>query len=295
MMKNSISGLRRLVPPLAKDLYRSYVARPMARRRYAHLTEGNSRLRGVLSSETLFIVGSGPSVAGLDLSLLRDRHVIFLNNMFVHRDYATACAGPGFKAQLFAPLHRPQADSEWVAWLRKMDQAISRSVKLIVGVMGGPCSAADMIRQGGLFQGVDTFYYAAYRHFTATDYFLTKEDIEPTKPILMAGAASVYALVYAGWLGARRVCLLGMDHNYILFSKESEMRVYDGAEHQKNEIERTFGDGFYEQEFLRQYHIFRQYRQIAMLANIGVVNCSMESLCRVFPKVPYEECIASSR
>lgn len=287
------AAVKSILPPIIKYSYKAFIERPIVASVNRGVLRTSDSLRGKLNGKSVFIVGSGPSVATQDIRLLRDKNVIFLNNMFVHANYAVACSGAGFKAQLFAPLHEPQTETEWVAWLRAMSDAALGN-HIIAGLIDGPYSAKRIIDANGLFKENRVSYYLAYKHYDTTNYVLNKEDLLPCGPMLIASAASVYALSYAAWMGVRQVYLLGMDHNYVLYENESDMRVYRNAIHQNNEMARTFGNGRAEQEFLRQFHIFRQYRQIAALTGLTVTNCSMESLCRVFPKRPYENCISES-
>jgi hypothetical protein len=285
------AGLKQLLPPVLWNALSQITLARHYSGRAKSLVARTADFKGILKNEEIFLIGSGPSTKGQDLGKLVDKNVIFLNNLFTHREYPHVTRGQGFKGVLFAPLHPPQTIEEWQAWLIAMNSQTSEGVHVLAGLSGGPYRANEIIESNGLFQRSQIAYYFAGINTNVSGYRFSPRHLDLTRPIFLAQAASVFGLMWCAWLGARRVYMLGMDHNYLLFEKESEMRIYETALHQTNEFERTFGSTFYEVEYLRQYHIFMQYRLIRDHCDMEIYNCSQSSLCRVFPKMNYDECV----
>lgn len=291
--KRSISPIVRfwissLIPPVIKLGRERILDRLAFGGELATLVAANRELRDQCIGEDLFIVGSGPSIKSQDIGRLRDKNVMWINNLFVHPLFAEASHGAGKKYLIFAPLHRPQADEEWITWLHEMDQACSGKPITILGGLGRDgVSARDLIVRNDFFRQNDLRYYFAGKAPVTEPGARVRMSMDGI--VEGAGSCSVYAIMWAKWLGARRIYLLGMDHNYLLHQRESEMRFYASASHQNDEMGRTFGEAFHELEFLRQYRILEQYRRLLIGGGCEIYNCSPESLCRVFPYKKYEE------
>jgi hypothetical protein len=87
------------------------------------------------------------------------------------------------------------------------------------------------------------------------------------------------------YMGFDEIILLGMDHDYFLHAKQSEMRMYKTALHQEKEIERVHGDDFCINELLRQHIIFKKYRSFDKKSNIKIYNASSGGILNIFERV----------
>lgn len=280
-----ISLPERWIPPaLAYHRLMKKVRRVLRASGYIALVERNADLIGKHQGERCFVLGSGNSVKDFDLSRLQHEVVFGLNNFFVHPDFDRVFSGTARKYYLFAPLHPPQTRAEWIDWLGAMSDALSgREVTLLAGLNSYRVSAKKLIEEHGFFKGIPIYYYLGVIPATHPGYRFDREDLRIDRVMQGAMASSVYAVMFARAMGFGTVTLVGMDHDYFLYESESDMRFYDSAVHQENEMERIFQGRFYEEELLRQYRIFRHYRNIQQVSDMTIQRASSRGLLRIFP------------
>lgn len=254
-----------------------------------------SNLKGNLDIELLheeqacFILGSGNSLNTQDLTKLKDKNVITINNVFVKDDYNEIVCGSGGKYHICAPIHPPQTEDEWLAWLKDMDSKIPPHVKLIFGVSTSNMNIKRLVDNNQLFIGREIYWY-----FTGKKYNVRKPNLDGISVynnVYSCEAASLYAIFYAMHMGFSKIYLMGMDHDYFLHDNESDMRIYSSAIHQKDEFKRTFGDDFYVEEFLRQYKIFKKYSFLNTTYPGRIVNLSSGKVLKIFQRNKFEDVV----
>lgn len=248
--------------------------------RFGSLISRNRLLKGRFNGERVFIIGSGKSLLKQDLSKLKNENVIMLNNFYRNSFYNSIVEGRGWKGYLVAPFHSPQGRKEWAAWLDAI-KSVSSASAFFLGLSRYVDNAFSVNQEFKILEkdDVNWFFVSSVSQRGSFDGF-----VQPGR------AASVYALQLAKHLGFEEINLLGMDHDYFLSNDESGMRFYASSEHQVNEIERTFGDRFYVDEYLRQYEVFNFYYDFQKRnPNIKILNLSPSSMCRVFKYKEYSE------
>lgn len=249
------------------------------------LLKSNAIIKNSCKGRRCFILGSGKSILAQDLTLLENDAVFALNNFLEHPQFGALSSHNVDRFYLVAPIHGPQKSEEWENWLGKIDSRLSSKWKLWVGLSSYVDNAYRLHRKKQIFNRSEIFWYFAGRE--VRDFEQCKIDF--SEQIYLGSAASVYALQLALFMGFEDIYLLGMDHDYLLYLSEREMRFYETSEHQENELERTFGKDFYIEEFARQHSIFRAYRQISdSYPNARIWNGSPKGLLQIFPRVNYK-------
>ena len=244
----------------------------------------NKELKGISKGRRCFILGSGPSIKKQNLKLLIDEDVIFLNNFVVHEDFlAISQSHLANKYYMIAPIHKPQSREEWEAWLEELDNKIPTTVTCIFGTNASPINTKKLTDEKRMFKSKNVYWY-----FPLYEFFRKSKGRDLCNPIAKAEAVSVYALLAAIHLGYDEIYLLGMDHDYFLYDDEASMRMYRDAVHQKNELQRAFGNDFYVEEFYRQYRIFSKYKQLRDDSHVKIFNASAAGVLKVFQRVKYE-------
>jgi len=244
-------------------------------------------MKDIHKGKRCFILGSGPSIKKENLKVLKNEVVFALNNFYVHEDFKEIMEEGVAKYHMLAPIHRPQKESEWRAWFDDMEKNMPKNVVMLCGLNGYKENTKYLFSKYRLFEGHDAYWYFASRSFDGNEFKRKGVDLE--RNVYSGESVSIYALICALYMGFDEIYLLGMDHDYFLYDKESEMRMYSSAAHQNNEFERTFGDRFYDEEFNRQYKIFIKYRELQMIAGDRIFNASSGGVLRTFPRVKFKD------
>ena len=117
-----------------------------------------------------------------------------------------------------------------------MGNNIPNNVILISGISKQINTVKSILDHYNLFVNHQKYWY--YSGININDYYIYKPaDIDITKMTWNADTVSIYALIFAIYMGFSEIYLLGMDHNYIC-NNESNYRFYQNGIHQKNEMER---------------------------------------------------------
>ena len=187
----------------------------------------------------------------------------------------------------------PQRDGEWRSWFERLSNEIDKSVHLFIGISPYSRNAYEILKDKNIFEGFNLSFYLSGLNFKVKDHEIERIKHKSLQSMIyMAEAASIYGIFLAEYMGYNETILLGMDHDYFLYDDERKMRIYESSEHQRNEIERTFGNNFYVEEFQRQYKIFKKYQAIEQSFNTKIVSCSGPVL-KVFKRKNYDEIVKS--
>ena len=275
--------MNNVLPPVLSNIYYDLKLQYFLFK-YRDLLNSNGKLKNQKRGQRCFLLGSGPSVKGQDLSVLRDEDVFALNNFCAYDGFEEIFSGKGAKYYAIAPIHPPQTDEEWRDWLTSVDEKVPSGVKMFLGINYYRGNIHEGSNSKNLFSKKEVYWFFAGGRFSEK---FKSENIDLTKDLLNSETVSLYALMIAIYMGYSEIYLVGMDHNYLLFDSEEKMRVYRDGIHQKNEFQRTFGDRFYIEEYLRQYKIFSKYYALNLGDNYQVYNATDGGLLEVFPRVDF--------
>jgi hypothetical protein len=275
--------LSRFLPPILASMLRE-IAERRQHLRLSPISAVNGPLAGTERGRC-FIIGSGPSIGGLDLSRLSPFGTIALNHLIAHPHYDALEA----KHHLIAPLHPPQTESQWTSWLGQLDRRVHATTRFWAGVGDGPISAQAIIERCGMFRAHRTCYYPVMAQSAPS----RANRVDFSRPLATALAASVYALGLALWLGYDEIVLLGIDHSYFLFEDVQAGRFYRDADHQVGENSDR-GTDDYIREFSAIAAIFSAYLQLSKEAQVRgatIVSASDRRVNKMFPQVDWERAI----
>lgn len=275
-------AIKQWIPPVILDklhslyFYKTYF-------KYRTLLKKNINLKNTGKGKRCFLLGSGPSIKKEDLRPLKNEVVFALNNFYVHDDFIEIMSGNSPKFYIVAPIHPPQTEEEWMKWFSEMERHMPENTSLIFGLNNYLRNTKFILDKYGLFKNHKINWYLSGKKFNVNRFESLGLDL--TKTVYIGEAVSIYALMVAMYMGFDEIYLLGMDHDYFLYENESEMRMYQSAIHQNNELSRTFGNQFYIHEYLRQYNIFSKYKVFNDNTKSKIYNASNGGVLRVFPKV----------
>lgn len=159
----------------------------------------NKCLKGVAAGEDAYVLATGPSLRGVDLSFLVGKDCYSVSNFILHPQLNHICP----KLHFFAPYHEPLIFDEYVSWLKMADSELPLSSGVVLGLQ-----TKSTVDEYGLFRGRKIYYLCLEK--TALS---SVPDI--TQPVLAPQTSPIMVLPVLHYMGYRRVYLLGCDHNIL--------------------------------------------------------------------------------
>jgi hypothetical protein len=229
----------------------------------------NITLRSKYSGEKCFVIGNGPSLNSLDLSLLKYKRTIAMNRF--DKNPALAHWQPGFLCMLdpIKTFDDPEMLKEFTepfAGVTPKDgYVVHISMKPIVEKLG-----AKLYRTYFVKTSIDVKDIGD----TGTEWDLTRQ-------IPGGWSTSVLGIALAMYLGSKEIYLLGMDHNW-LAEKTFYSHFYDAEDSQKQSSYTDLME--YALKVFQGYKVVKQY---ADRRGIKIFNATPGSYLDIFPYVDY--------
>jgi hypothetical protein len=263
--------------------------------KYKDLVSKNIELKDKHKGERCFILGSGPSIKKEDLKPLKNEIVFALNNFYVHPDFDIIMSGEKAKYYMTAPIHPPQTEDEWREWFSDMEKHIPKTTTMLLGLNSYKGNIKYIFDKYSLFNEHKIYWYYAGRQVNEY-YQFNKKDIDITNMIWSANTVSIYALIFAIYMGFDEIYLVGMDHTQICNTspQQTKIRFYDKAKHQKNEKPLNVSDKLTQvNQYMSRYIQWKQYFNLSELG-VKIYNTSDESLLKLFDYKSLKEVINDS-
>jgi hypothetical protein len=157
-------SLKQIVPPFIDNIYFN-LKMIYYFQKYKKIVSKNKLWQNKFKGERCFLLGSGPSVLSQNLKLIKDDNLFFLNNFCVHKDFKLLAEGNGTKFTVIAPVHKPQEDSEWLEWLRFLDNKNPKEMNFFLGLNYYKSNINYLKNKYNLFSGRSLNWYFAGRRF----------------------------------------------------------------------------------------------------------------------------------
>lgn len=259
-------------------------------KKYCDIVKNNVELKDKHKGGRCFMLGSGPSIKDENLKPLKNEIVFALNNFYVHDDFPEIMSTNIEKYYMTAPTHPPQTAKEWINWFADMEKNMPINANMIFGISNHINNINNILEQNHFFKNHQKYWY--YAGINIDDYYqYSPRDIDIVRMTWMADTVSIYAIIFAIYMGFSEIYLLGMDHDYIC-NNESNCRFYKNGIHQKNESNRiTKGSSRTKKESLGIYKVFSQYELLLKNSNTKIYNTSRNSLLDVFNYVTFNDVI----
>jgi hypothetical protein len=259
-------------------------------KKYCDIVKNNVELKDKHKGGRCFMLGSGPSIKDENLKPLKNEIVFALNNFYVHDDFPEIMSTNIEKYYMTAPTHPPQTAKEWINWFADMEKNMPINANMIFGISNHINNINNILEQNHFFKNHQKYWY--YAGINIDDYYqYSPRDIDIVRMTWMADTVSIYAIIFAIYMGFSEIYLLGMDHDYIC-NNESNCRFYKNGIHQNNESNRiTKGSSRTKKESLGIYKVFSQYELLLKNSNTKIYNTSRNSLLDVFNYVTFNDVI----
>lgn len=242
----------------------------LARRKDRHILKKNEVWKNTGLNKRAWILATGPSLKGLDLSLLKSEDCFSVSNFYLHSQLAVI--NP--KAHFFAAYHLPLERANFISWLKNADESLPKESAVFLSL-----SDKTMIEKHGIFKKRKIFYLAmGSKRFENIN-------CEKLVPGIQTGPQMIInLLMYAGY---KEIYLLGCDHNTLKNYGDVVENFYPlEAEIRKNA---TNGAGWLPivEHLGTQIKVFEIYEAFKRSnPNIAIYNCSPTSWLR-FTSIPY--------
>ncbi len=242
----------------------------------------NSKLYNHLKNQNIYIFGSGNSINDHNLTILKNKNIVFLNNFIEFQEFAFIAKNNNCY-YLIPPFHSPQTEQEIVKYLTKLEIKIPITVRIFLGVTPRRINAKKIVDKYSLFKN------HLINYFFVSHYLPNKYNFE--KAISHSDAGSISAIYLSLFFGCKNIFLVGMDHDYLnyLHTKGNKFNFY-----KKNSIQdvqyKSVGDNDYIiNELYRQYKIFLDYKKIRDSTNASIYNCSQRGILNLFDRISIKD------
>jgi len=241
-----------------------------------NLLQANARLKDSQRGGRCFIVGNGPSVAGLDLSLLKGENIFSVSNGYLHPSFA--CYQPRFHC-VPQITYGKMTEADAVAWFIEMHAHLGDAILFL------STTEAKLVEQYGLFQGRLVHYLALQNDFEAHSQ---TSAVDLSKPLPRVESVPVMAIMIAMYLGFNEIYLLGVDHDHFktgVYGYPFELKVQrdkDLSVASDGKILINRHDDFH--SLARLWSQYRALKQIAWSSGIQIFNATPGGELDEFPR-----------
>ncbi len=239
--------------------------------------------------ERCFILGNGPSLRNVNLSLLEDEFVFSVNNFSLVDDYKKAKTNIHLWADLsFFELREDQKYDHDELIINYKRMAEENAVCFV------PDQAYDFIKNNKLDEILNINYFSIFVSIDSE----VRSHFDLSKVISGYSTVVQYAISIAVYMGFSEIYLLGCDSTNIISLLNSAMNIRsEGMHAYKNDDvnERykellkhwTMTDAFHDQYML--FEGFMTLKEECDKRNIQLVNCSSKTLINELPRADLSE------
>lgn len=218
------------------------------------------------------ILGSGPSIAQLDVTSFKDDFVISMGNFYEHPEIKTI--NP--KIHIFAASHLPITDVVLRNWWERCDAVLPKSTPVLV-------EQKDRDMATKVFKDREVFFYS----------YGGQQPVDFTKSIVSPWSVTIVSLQLAIYCRIPKITLLGINHDWQCISpythfydhNEPSLEYYLKKEGIKIGYEEQ-KQPFPKERLYREYELYQQYESLkkeAATLQLQILNGDPFSHFDVFP------------
>lgn len=282
--KNPISVAKRLIKEelrcrrsLPAEVYSDFKTR----------VAGNSRFRRH-DGETVYVLCTGPSIRDLPVAPLVGKTLISVSHFTQH----PACAQLRPRYHFLAANHPPFGADHYDRYV----QALARwdwEFTCFFGYSPYRYSILNYIARKGKPTFDHSFYKIDLNHFRIPESFRLARAWDFSRSIPPSNTVLVQALQFAVFTGARRVVLLGCDHDYMHhFGEPSIPHFYEASQgHDDSEHLRGINTERWFNILGTRWAAYRNMHEYCRERGVEVINATPGSKLDVFPMVKLEDVV----
>ena len=293
MVKNLIKKLN----GVPSYLYRNYAAPQIYSFRDRNILKKNMELKNKYSGRRCFLIGSGPSIANLDLSRLNREYTFVVNEFDKNKQYQLLA--PKFHIIIETNYFTKGAPEYWLNRFKEKDNEIPTNTTLLIGI-----GAKKIIEKFNLFKHHNFYYIGTRGIFSDKIPFNINLDHyipSPKNSILMCMMAAV-------WMGFDEIYLLGCEHSFLAqpLGPNKSLGYSHGYEDETSKLKKIDNETLkkyittkemnftYEMNMASTLQLFRSYRLFYAKAlkthpNLKIFNATPNSFLDVFPMINFSD------
>ncbi len=243
----------------------------------------NKLLKNSALGKRCFILATGPSINKMDLKKLKGEFCISVSNFFLHPDFKTI--KPEY--HIFTASHSPISYVQFKAWFEDAEKHMPEGQKVFVGL-----TDKVVVDTYQLFKKQRVYYYV-----TGTKELRENMTIDLAKQLPLIQTSPHTAMYIALYMGAKELCIVGADHDWILHYGETR-HFYDEKKSALTQADYNEWNKDFEFVLQSQVNLWRIYKNIKRYCDkrvVTIVNCTLASLLDVFPKKKLEDVLANTK
>jgi hypothetical protein len=241
----------------------------------------NESLKNVALGKTAFVLATGPSVRGLDLSRIVGQDCYTVSNFFLHPLIGDLCP----RMHFFAPYHEPLVLEEFIAWLDRADQSLPETTEITLGM-----DTEGTVSQNNLFKDRSVHYLGLEKEAIRTSIDLRYPVMKPQSVPLMV----IPVLLFMGY---KRIVLVGCDHNILKDYGKTVSNFYENnLDPRSNATSGANWEAGIVQHLRNALNVFAQYQkyqEYCQKKNVELIHTSPEGWLDFIRYVPFDEILLS--
>lgn len=260
----------------------------------AKILTQNSQFHNLHLNKRCFILGNGPSLKTVDLSLLSDEYVFTVNQIVRHPDFDKLKTNYHFWADpmFFKINENREEDLELLEVMRNVNTKGNKPKCFF------PIDQYLFIKKYKLDEMLNVnFFRSKYIFF---DNYSKKIDF--TRNIPGFGTVVQWAIIMAIYMGFKEIYLLGCDNTGIVVTINSALKensdsdyVYSITKNEKRRMENLLNEHTLEDCCKSYVSTLANYRRLfayCQSKNIKLINCSAKTVIDSIPREKFENVIS---
>ena len=243
----------------------------------------NLELKNKFAGKRCFVIATGPSINKQNLKQLAGEISISVSNFFLHSDFNII--KPAY--HLFVPSHPPVTIEQYGAIFKDAEAHFPIGQNILVSI-----TDKHIVEKFGAFKRQNVYYY-----FVRRKPLTAKETINFSKQLPAIQTSAQIGIYLGMYIGAKKICLLGCDHDWILHLGETR-HFYDEKYSVLSRMDYNEWFGGTEHQFESHLNLWRGYKAIrdySAKLGIKIYNLSPVSILDVFPKADFDEMLRNNR
>lgn len=262
------------------------------------LIKPNRSIKNTCPGERCFIIGSGPSLKKLDLTLLADDYYIGVNAVYLNPQLPRNAKSLWCTMDTFVKPFIDMTDHS-VPWLKALESATSKETRYFF-----PVQARDFCQKNGLFTGRQINYLAFGDTIGLNEPEPTyySDRLELDAPLISPHNIIETAVTCAAYMGFRKIYLIGCDSDWFLYDDLNINHFYTrdprGLVETQNGNDKKkdyFVMDTREKKLFYSYLLYRNYRLLRDALEprgVQIINASGGGMLDMFPKEDFHSLFA---
>ena len=281
-------------------IYRNFIAPKLYSIRDQKILSRNLAIKNKYADKRCFIVGSGPSLANIDFSKLRNEYAFVCNEF--DKDPRHAMLNRKFHIITDSAYYTEGEAEYYCEQFRNKDKTISTNTTMIINLAARP-----FVKKYGLFKNHPVYYVGTQGIFTDKLPF----NIEFERYVPYPKNSALMCIMAAAYTGFKEIILIGCEHGFLakpvgaLLEHSSDdypedLKQIDIAKSSASEamkrfsLKKSMATPTYENCMASVLQLFKNYRYFYQEARkiypgIKILNATPNSYLDVFPFVNLDD------